>query len=28
VRVESNLGLGAKFLFTIPKNLIAAKPLY
>ena len=28
VRVESSLGQGAKFIFTIPKNLIAAKPLY
>ena len=28
VRVESNLGQGTKFIFTIPKNLIAAKPLY
>jgi signal transduction histidine kinase len=28
VRVESNLGQGAKFIFTIPKNLIPAKLLY
>jgi signal transduction histidine kinase len=28
VRVESTLGQGAKFIFTIPKNLIPAKPLY
>jgi signal transduction histidine kinase len=28
VRVESALGQGAKFIFTIPKNLVAAKPLY
>ena len=28
VRVESSPGQGAKFIFTIPKNLIPAKPLY
>ena len=28
VRVESNPGQGTKFIFTIPKNLIPAKPLY
>jgi signal transduction histidine kinase len=28
VRVESTPGQGAKFTFTIPKNLIPAKPLY
>jgi len=28
VRVESSLGQGAKFIFTIPKNLIPYKPLY
>jgi light-regulated signal transduction histidine kinase (bacteriophytochrome) len=28
VRVESSLGQGAKFIFTIPKNLTPAKPLY
>ena len=28
VRVESTLGQGTKFTFTIPKNLIPAKPLY
>ncbi|MDE2027403.1 MAG: hypothetical protein KGK03_03845 [Candidatus Omnitrophica bacterium] len=28
VRVESIPGQGAKFIFTIPKNLIPAKPLY
>jgi light-regulated signal transduction histidine kinase (bacteriophytochrome) len=28
IRVESSLGQGAKFIFTIPKNLVAAKPLY
>jgi light-regulated signal transduction histidine kinase (bacteriophytochrome) len=28
VRVESSLGQGSKFIFTIPKNLIPAKPLY
>jgi signal transduction histidine kinase len=28
VRVESNPAEGATFIFTIPKNLIAAKPLY
>lgn len=28
VRVESTLGQGTKFIFTIPKNLIAYKPLY
>jgi signal transduction histidine kinase len=28
VRVESSLGQGAKFIFTIPKNLTTAKPLY
>jgi signal transduction histidine kinase len=28
IRVESSLDHGAKFIFSIPKNLIAAKPLY
>jgi light-regulated signal transduction histidine kinase (bacteriophytochrome) len=28
VRVESSLGHGSKFIFTIPKNLTAYKPLY
>ena len=28
VRVESSPGQGTKFIFTIPKNLIPAKPLY
>jgi signal transduction histidine kinase len=28
VRVESRPGQGAKFIFTIPKNLTPAKPLY
>jgi len=28
VRVESNISQGAKFILTIPKNLIPAKPLY
>jgi len=28
VRVESTLGQGAKFIFTLPKNLTPAKPLY
>jgi signal transduction histidine kinase len=28
VRLESIPGQGAKFIFTIPKNLIPAKPLY
>ncbi len=28
VRVESSFGQGAKFIFTIPKNLVAFKPLY
>ena len=28
VSVQSAIGSGAKFTFTIPKNLVAAKPLY
>ena len=28
IRVESSVGQGTRFIFTIPKNLIAAKPLY
>ena len=28
VRVESRLGQGTKFIFTIPKNLTPARPLY